>query len=220
MAGIFLFVLAVFVLGFIAWVILGVVGTSETTTYTDTYDDTVVSSADTSGSTEPTRSPASPDVEVPTTPVVGKPPVNVLPTIEPPAKPSLPTINPVEQLPKIPIPTLPAPKLPESNPLDDFVNGPKDPVQPPTHPKSVAQLLERHDRNKNGIIELSELKGIGHRPVLQGADANNDGKITRSELAQFIKKHPLPAGPPKGPPHGSPKRPGPPNFPRPNGRPR
>ncbi len=226
-------ILAVFILGFIGWAILGSLGTPTTTTYSEVYaainDDTIVSPSDTSGSTEPTRSPAPVDAVVPSPPAGNDPSVKVVPPIKTPEKigltpqekPHLPTIKPVEQSPKDPLPTLPDPKQPiGNNPLDDFVDRPKEPVHRPTHPKSVAQLLERHDRNKNGIIELSELKGIGHRPVLRGADANNDGKITRSELAQFIKKHPLPAGPLKGPPHGPPNRPGPPNFPGPKGRPR
>ncbi len=48
--------------------------------------------------------------------------------------------------------------------------------------KYVDSLFEKYDENKNGTLEASEWKKISLLPA--GADANNDGIITKEELAR------------------------------------
>jgi hypothetical protein len=81
-----------------------------------------------------------------------------------------------------------------------------------------AQIFTRYDANGDGILSADEIPA-DRAERWKGADANNDGSLTRAELTSFINQRIAAGGGPGGPGGAGPGGPGSPGFGGPSGAP-
>merc|ERR1712093_508202 len=97
-------------------------------------------------------------------------------------------------------------KAPAKKPAAKKASGPKKAIKKKTpakkspakkKPKDADMFKRSGDANNDGKVTRSEAKAAGKKPTSDPADLNNDGKVTRAEKAALKKTKLAPKSPKK-----------------------